>query len=93
MGEPIGFPSNVLQPVLSSKNHEHNTNSYATTPKQDKRQYREAPIINAHYDPIIDAVLKWMQALRRDLGVKGIAALARCDEKNGHRNKQACTRH
>jgi hypothetical protein len=38
-------------------------------------------------------VLKRIQALRGDLGVKGIAALAKCDEKFGHRNKQACTRH
>jgi hypothetical protein len=92
MGEPIGFPSYVLQPVLPPHNQEQQTNSYATTPKQDNRQYREAPIINAHYDPRIDAVLKRIQALRGDLGVKGIVALAMCDEKYGHRNKQTCTR-
>jgi hypothetical protein len=55
--------------------------------------YRDAPIPNVHYDPRISAVLKRIQALRGDLGVKGIAALARCDEKIGHHNKQACTRH
>jgi hypothetical protein len=68
-------------------------NSYTTTPKQDNRQYHDAPIINAHYDPRIAAVLKRIQALRGDLGVKYIAALARCDEKIGHRNKHACTHH
>jgi hypothetical protein len=60
-----------------------NPNSYTTTPKQDNREYQEAPIINVHYDHSITAVLKRIQALRGDLRLKGIAALARCDEKMG----------
>jgi hypothetical protein len=93
MCEPVGFPSYVLQSVLPAHGQEQTTNAYATTPKQDNRQYRDTPIINTNYDPRITVVLKRIQSLRGDLGVKGIAALARYNGKYGHFNKQACTRH